>query len=218
MIAAEADLPNDFSLDRLNRRRSLLDQLETLRRNLDQQAGRSVLDQKRELAFSLLDSKAIRAAFDLEQEPAKLRDEYGLTLFGQSTLQARRLVEAGCRFVTVVWDEFGQLNAGWDTHVDHYNRLTGELLPGLDLAFSALIRDLEARGMLDDTLVLVMNEMGRTPRFEGKAAATGAEPTRTSSPARGSNAATSSAAPTPSERPSPTDRSPRRTSSRRSIT
>lgn len=168
LIAAEADLPNDFSLDRLNRRRSLLDQLETLRRNLDQQAGRSVLDQKRELAFSLLDSKAIRKAFDLEQEPAKLRDEYGLTLFGQSTLQARRLVEADCRFVTVVWDEFGQLNAGWDTHVDHYNRLTGELLPGLDLAFSALIRDLEARGMLDDTLVLVMNEMGRTPRFEGE--------------------------------------------------
>jgi hypothetical protein len=168
LIAAEADLPHDFSLDRLNRRRSLLDQLETLRRNLDQQATRSVLDQKRELAFSLLDSRAIRDAFDLEKEPAKLRDEYGLTLFGQSTLQARRLVEAGCRFVTVVWDEFGQLNAGWDTHVDHYNRLTGELLPGLDLAFSALIRDLESRGLLDDTLVLVMNEMGRTPRFEGE--------------------------------------------------
>src|SRR5207249_3427737 len=115
----------------------------------------------------LLDSRAIRAAFDLEPEPAKLRDEYGMTLFGQSTLQARRLVEAGCRFVTVVWDEFGQLNAGWDTHVDHYNRLKGELLPGLDLAFSALIHDLEDRGMLDDTLVLVMNEMGRTPRFQG---------------------------------------------------
>jgi uncharacterized protein (DUF1501 family) len=88
-------------------------------------------------------------------------------LFGQSTLQARRLVEAGCKFVTVVWDEFGQLNAAWDTHVDHYNRLKGELLPGLDLAFSALMNDLESRGMLEDTLVLVMNEMGRTPRFEG---------------------------------------------------
>ena len=168
LIAAEADLPKDFSLDRLNRRRSLLDQLETLRRNLDQQARRSVLDQKRELAFSLLDSRAIRSAFDLDQEPANVRDAYGMTLFGQSTLQARRLVEAGCRFVTVVWDEFGQLNAGWDTHVDHYNRLKGELLPGLDLAFSALIHDLETRGLLDDTLVLVMNEMGRTPRFEGE--------------------------------------------------
>ena len=168
LIAAEADLPADLSIDRLNRRRSLLDQLESLRRDLDRQGSRTTLDQKRELAFALLDSRAIRSAFDLDQEPANLRDAYGMTLFGQSTLQARRLVEAGCRFVTVVWDEFGQLNAGWDTHVDHYNRLTNELLPGLDMAFSALIRDLEARGLLDDTLVLVMNEMGRTPRFEGE--------------------------------------------------
>ena len=167
LIAAEADMPNDVSIDRLNRRRSLLEQIESLRRSADRQSSRGVLDQKRELAFSLLDSPAIRAAFDLDQESAKLRDAYGMTLFGQSTLQARRLVEAGCRFVTVVWDEFGQLNAGWDTHVDHYNRLKGELLPGLDLAFSALIHDLETRGMLDDTLVLVMSEMGRTPRFEG---------------------------------------------------
>ena len=90
-----------------------------------------------------------------------------MSLFGQATLQARRLVEAGCRFVTVVWDEYGQLNSGWDTHVDHHNRLKSELLPGLDLAFSGLILDLEQRGMLDDTLVLVMNEMGRTPRFQG---------------------------------------------------
>jgi uncharacterized protein (DUF1501 family) len=76
-------------------------------------------------------------------------------------------VEAGCRFVTVIWDEFGQLNAGWDTHVDQRNRLRNDLLPGLDLAFSALIHDLEDRGMLDETLVLVMSEMGRTPRLEG---------------------------------------------------
>ncbi len=168
LIAAEADLPADFSLDRLNRRRSLLEQLEKLRRDLDRQTSRSDLDQKRELAFSLLDSRAIRSAFDLDQEPANIRDAYGMTLFGQSTLQARRLVEAGCRFVTVVWDEFGQLNAGWDTHVDHFNRLKNELLPGFDLAFSALIHDLEERGLIDDTLVLVMNEMGRTPRFEGE--------------------------------------------------
>ena len=168
LIAAEADMPADVSIDRLNRRRSLLEQIEELRRRSDGQGSRGVLDQKRELAFSLLDSPAIRQAFDLDREPAALRDAYGMTLFGQSTLQARRLVEAGCRFVTVVWDEFGQLNAGWDTHVDHYNRLKGELLPGLDLAFSALIHDLEVRGMLEETLVLVMNEMGRTPKFEGE--------------------------------------------------
>lgn len=91
-----------------------------------------------------------------------------MTLFGQATLQARRLVEAGCRFVTVVWDEYGQLNSGWDTHYDHYNRLKYELLPGLDLAFSSLIVDLEERGLLDETLVLVMQEMGRTPRMQGE--------------------------------------------------
>lgn len=167
LIAAEADMPTDVSADRLNRRRSLLEQIEVLRIQLDRQASRGVLDQKRDLAFSLLDSPSIRKAFDLDQESAATRDRYGMNLFGQSTLQARRLVEAGCRFVTVVWDEFGQLNAGWDTHVDHYNRLKNELLPGLDLAFSALMADLQNRGLLDDTLILVMNEMGRTPRFEG---------------------------------------------------
>lgn len=167
LIVPEADLPAELTLDRLDRRRSLLDQLEVSRRAHDQLARRTTLDQKRELAFSLLDSQAVRKAFDLNQESTQIRDAYGMTLFGQSTLQARRLVESGCRFVTVVWDEYGQLNSGWDTHVDHYNRLQNDLLPGLDLAFSALIRDLEDRGMLDETLVLVMSEMGRTPRMEG---------------------------------------------------
>lgn len=168
LIVPEAELPEEVTIDRLDRRRSLLTQLEAARATLDRHAVRGVMDQKRELAFSLLDSSAIRRAFDLDQEPASVRANYGMTLFGQATLQARRLVEAGCRFVTVVWDEFGQLNAGWDTHVDHYNRLKHDLLPGLDLAFPALILDLEERGLLNDTLVLVMNEMGRTPRFEGE--------------------------------------------------
>ncbi|MSR57677.1 MAG: DUF1501 domain-containing protein [Planctomycetaceae bacterium] len=167
LIVPEADLPSDLPLDRLDRRRSLLEQIEVTRRQLDRHSERTPLDQKRELAFSLLDSRAIREAFALEGEPDGVRDAYGPTLFGQATLQARRLVEAGCRFVTVVWDEFGQLNSGWDTHVDHYNRLANELLPGLDRAFSSLILDLEQRGLLDETLVVVMNEMGRTPRFEG---------------------------------------------------
>jgi uncharacterized protein (DUF1501 family) len=109
----------------------------------------------------------VHTAMDLGREPERLRQSYGMTLFGQGALQARRLVEAGCRFVTVIWDEYGQLNSGWDTHVDHYNRLKNDLLPGLDMAFSALILDLESRGLLDETLVLVMNEMGRTPRMQG---------------------------------------------------
>lgn len=164
LVAPEAELPSDVTLDRLNRRRSLLEQMERLRRA----AERRPHDQQRELAYSLLDSRAVRDAFAIDREPTAVREAYGLNLFGQATLQARRLVEAGCRFVTVVWDEYGQLNAGWDTHVDHYNRLKNELLPGLDLAFSALIHDLEERGLLDETLVLVMNEMGRTPQFQGE--------------------------------------------------
>lgn len=168
LIVPEADLPVEVTLDRLDRRRSLLEQMETTRRGLDRHATRTTLDQKRELAFSLLDSQAVRDAFAIDREPARYREGYGMTLFGQATLQARRLVEAGCRFVTVVWDEYGQLNSGWDTHYDHYNRLKYELLPGLDLAFSSLIVDLEERGLLDETLVLVMQEMGRTPRMQGE--------------------------------------------------
>ncbi len=165
-IAAEAELPADMTLDRLSKRRSLLEQFDQARRSLDQPAARA-LDRQRERAFSLVNSTKVRAALDLGKEPDRLRQAYGMTLFGQGCLQARRLVEAGCRFVTVVWDEYGQLNAGWDTHVDHYNRLKKDLLPGLDLAFSALITDLEARGLLDETLVCVMSEMGRTPKLEG---------------------------------------------------
>ena len=94
---------------------------------------------------------------------------YGMTLFGQACLAARRLVEAGCKFVTVFWDGFGQFaGCAWDTHANHYPRLKEYLLPGFDLAYSALIRDLEARGLLDETLVLWMSEHGRTPQIDPK--------------------------------------------------
>src|SRR5207244_4563338 len=134
------------------------------RRQFDQHPAVKNLDRQRGMAFGLLHSNKVRNAFDLSREADRVRDAYGITLFGQGVLQARRLVEAGCRFVTVIWDEFGQLNSGWDTHVDHFNRLRTELLPGFDLAFSALIEDLTLRGLLDETLVLVLSEMGRTPR------------------------------------------------------
>ncbi|MSQ93820.1 MAG: DUF1501 domain-containing protein [Gemmataceae bacterium] len=166
-IAPEAELPADITLDRLRQRRSLLEQFDLQRRTLDQSPAAQTMDRQRALAFSLVNSTRVRTALDLSRESDRLRQAYGMTLFGQGTLQARRLVEAGCRFVTVIWDEVGQLNAGWDTHVDHRNRLQNDLLPGLDLAFSALVLDLESRGMLDETLVLVMSEMGRTPRLEG---------------------------------------------------
>lgn len=166
-IAPEAEMSEGMTLDRLSHRRSLLDQFDQARRDFDAGPASRILDLQRERAFGLVNSNKVRVALDLGKEPRKLREQYGMTLFGQGCLQARRLVEAGCRFVTVIWDEVGQLNAGWDTHVDHYNRLKNDLLPGLDLAYAALIEDLDTRGLLDDTLVCVMNEMGRTPKLEG---------------------------------------------------
>src|SRR5579872_3914311 len=91
LIVPEAEMPDGLTIDRLDRRRSLLSQLEFARARFDRFAARGVMDQKRDLAFSLLDSRAIRQAFELEHEPAKVRDAYGMTLFGQATLQARRL-------------------------------------------------------------------------------------------------------------------------------
>lgn len=166
-IAAEADMPAGMTLDRLSERRSLLEQFDLARRKLDATPATKALDHQRERAFSLVHSTKVQTALDLGREPLSLREQYGMTLFGQGCLQARRLVEAGCRFVTVIWDEVGQLNAGWDTHVDQVNRMKNDLLPGLDRAFPALIRDLETRGLLDETLVCVLSEMGRTPKLEG---------------------------------------------------
>src|SRR5205823_1370108 len=83
-----------------------------------------------------------------DREPAPVRDSYGMTLFGQGCLAARRLVEAGSRFVTVFWDEYGLAGSAWDTHWDHFNRMKNELTPGFDRALYGLISDLDARGLL----------------------------------------------------------------------
>jgi uncharacterized protein (DUF1501 family) len=117
------------------------------------------------MAFSLISSEKVRTALDIQKEPRAVRESYGMTLFGQAALAARRLVEAGTRLVTVVWDEYGLAGSAWDTHWDHYPKMKEELLPGLDKAFAGLVLDLEARGMLDETLVLCMSEHGRTPKL-----------------------------------------------------
>ena len=95
-----------------------------------------------------------------------MRESYGMTLFGQASLVARRVVEAGTRFVSVFWDEYGLADSAWDTHYQHYPRMKDELCPSFDRAYSALILDLEARGMLEETLVLCVSEHGRTPRLQ----------------------------------------------------
>ncbi|MBV8084673.1 MAG: DUF1501 domain-containing protein, partial [Chloroflexi bacterium] len=132
----------------------------------DGNAATRSLDEYRDIAYPLVASPRVRQALDLNREPRPVRESYGMTLFGQSALAARRLVEAGSRFVTVFWDEYGLAGSGWDTHWDHYPRMRNELLPGLDMALAGLVRDLDERGMLDDTLVLCLSEHGRTPRLQ----------------------------------------------------
>ncbi len=165
-LATATELPADITLDRLNRRHALVEQLDQARRRLDQsQAGRN-LDHYRQMALSLIGSEKVRSALDMNREPLALRETYGLTLFGQSCLAARRLVEAGSRFVTVFWDEYGLAGSGWDTHWEHYPRMKHELLPGLDKALAGLIADLDHRGLLDETLVFCVSEHGRTPKIQ----------------------------------------------------
>src|SRR5688500_13192631 len=112
-----------------------------------------------------MSSSKMGRALDVARVPRSLRERYGMTLFRQATLAARRLIEHGSRLATVFWDEFKDANSAWDTHVKQETRLKDELLPGFDLAYSALIEDLEARGLLDETLVLVLTEHGRTPKL-----------------------------------------------------
>lgn len=160
-------LRDDVPVERLNLRQSLLGQFEGARRRLDTVAP--VLDRHRQRAYSLLTSPAVNQALDIGLEPMALRERYGMTLFGQSCLAARRLVEAGSTFVTVFWDGYGQFgNCAWDTHNNHFPRLKEYLLPGFDLAYPALIDDLRQRGLLDETLVLCLSEHGRTPRIDSR--------------------------------------------------
>jgi hypothetical protein len=152
----------DLTLDRVKVRKSLLDQMEDARRVRDRIETQ---DPFREMAYSLVGSEKVRQALDVRRESARVRESYGHMLFGQSCLAARRLVEAGSRFVTVFWDEFALAGSGWDTHLQHFRRMREELMPGFDRGFSGLISDLDHRGMLDDTLVLVLSEHGRTPKL-----------------------------------------------------
>jgi hypothetical protein len=154
----------ELTLDRLDGRRSLLAQFDAARPALER-AG-DALGRQRDTAFGLLTSDRLRDALDVRREPRPVRDRYGMTLFGQGALAARRLVEAGSRFVSVFWDEFGLAGSGWDTHWEHYPRMKRELCPAFDRAFAGLIADLDERGMLDDTLVVCLSEHGRTPKMQ----------------------------------------------------
>ncbi|MBL9123352.1 MAG: DUF1501 domain-containing protein [Planctomycetaceae bacterium] len=165
-LAADAALPAGLTLDRLHQRKSLVEQFDAARRDFDDPRATRSFDHFRRQAYAYLTTDTLRAALDVDREPLPLREQYGMTLFGQATLVARRLLEAGSQFATVIWDEFELVNSAWDTHFYHYELMREQLCPGFDRAFSALILDLEARGMLDDTLVVCTTEHGRTPKLE----------------------------------------------------
>ncbi len=165
VISAEAQLREGLTLDRLNARRSLVQQLDDQRRALNDHAGARSMDRFAGMAYTMLTSTKVRDALDVGLEPMALREKYGMTLFGQAALTGRRLLEAGCRIVSVFWDEYKVINTAWDTHFDHFTRMENELLPGFDAAVSTLLTDMDERGMLADTLVMCLTEHGRTAKI-----------------------------------------------------
>lgn len=163
--AGPASADERLVLDRLHRRRSLLEQFDDSRRRIDQESATIGYSRLQQLAIEMVTSPRLRQALDVSKEPIAVRERYGMTLFGQSALAARRLVEAQGRFISVFWDEFGLAGSGWDTHGNHFPRMREELCPPFDQAFAALVTDLEDRGLLDSTLVAVLSEHGRTPKL-----------------------------------------------------
>jgi uncharacterized protein (DUF1501 family) len=157
---------------RLQQRHALLRRFDSLKRGFDQFAGSQTWTRQQERALALLLRAGTNEAFDVSQEPEAVRQRYGENVNGMSLLAARRLVESGVPFVTVFWrGDPDRLNkkcasgGGWDTHGNNFKCLQEDLLPEFDRAFSALIEDLAARGMLDSTLVMVTSEMGRKPKI-----------------------------------------------------
>lgn len=140
-------------------RLGLLDQINRHGLSLDSTAAASEIDVCRSQAVQMVGSDAASRAFDLSKEPPQIRDRYGRHTWGQSHLLARRLVEAGTRFVSVV----NGRSIIWDTHKDNFNSMRNRLVPPMEQAFAALLDDLEARGLLETTLVIWTGDFGRTP-------------------------------------------------------
>jgi hypothetical protein len=180
------DLPRELSLDRLGRRRSLL---EAVDRTLGDDEVVAGLDTHYRKAFSLISSPEARRAFDLSREPDSVRQRYGLDPdnprvkearqfgglphLGQCLLLTRRLIEAGVRVVTVCTG--ARYDQAWDTHRQHFPLLKRSILPMFDRGFSALLEDLHQRGLLEETLVVAMGEFGRTPKVGQITSSAGAD-------------------------------------------
>jgi len=150
-------MPGKMTVQRLEDRRGLQKQFDSLRKSADQTGMINAMEKFEQQAFEMVTSEQARQAFDIAQEDDKLRDQYGRNSWGQSTLLARRLVEAGSTIVTC---HFG----GWDSHWNHQTTMERHL-PKVDMAVSTLFTDLEQRGLLDDVMVVVLGEFGRTPKM-----------------------------------------------------
>lgn len=163
-------LPGEVDLGRLADRRGLLQAIDQTARHLDEVREVRALGAYYEQALNMISSPAARDAFDLAQEGPRERERYGMHTFGQSCLLARRLIEAGVTLVTVYWhrDKPG-VDTTWDTHANNFTEIKNRLAPQSDQGFSALLEDLAARGLLDETLVVWTSEFGRTPRVNGNA-------------------------------------------------
>ena len=156
-------LPEGVTSDRAQNRRDALSELNGFQRAaLDVSRDERALDAFYERSYRLMTSASAREAFDLRRERTPMREGYGMTSLGQCCLLARRLVEGGCRFVTIE-------NGHWDTHRDNARSLRDLLVPSLDRALSTLVTDLDERGLLDSTLVVLTTEFGRTPRINNMA-------------------------------------------------
>jgi uncharacterized protein (DUF1501 family) len=155
----------ELSPERLTRRASLRQLVNESLPELERAVAKYNPDAYYQQAFSLIVSGRAREAFDLSKEPASLRDKYGRNTFGQSCLLARRLVEAGCRFVEVNWPKVANSDLhSWDHHVGLPDRMKRLSAPMLDAGLSALLEDLDQRGLLSETLVVAVGEFGRSPQ------------------------------------------------------
>lgn len=171
IVLPETSLLPGVTLDRLDQRRTLLQQFDDQIRSRDSPEVLQRLDRYQRQAFDLLTSTnsddSPWRAFLVDDESPRTRDLYGRNLYGEACLVARRLVERGVRLVTLQWECFEKRDGdgpAWDTHRNHFNIMKNYRAPVLDQAFAGLCEDLETRGLLDETLIVVMGEMGRTPK------------------------------------------------------
>jgi uncharacterized protein (DUF1501 family) len=157
----DLNLPNGVDMNRFDRRRSALQAVNDYFAKKEKSDNLTAMNTFYDRAYSLISSQAAREAFNIAAEPDAIRDEYGRNEAGQRMLMARRLVAAGVRFVTLTY-------GGWDMHNNISQGMRGSM-PAFDQGFAALIRDLDRTGLLDETMVMVSSEFGRTPKINGTA-------------------------------------------------